>query len=89
MRLRGGQDLLPLTEHEAHDHFKRTLAGTEWATLRGYHVLRHSFISALASAAVDQRIIDDFVGHQTDDQRRRYRHLYPSVTKNAIKGVFG
>jgi site-specific recombinase XerD len=27
--------------------------------------LRHSFISALASKGVDQRIIDDLVGRQT------------------------
>src|SRR5262249_20426862 len=37
----------PVTKDEAHDHFKRTLAGSKWETLRGYHVLRHSFISAL------------------------------------------
>jgi hypothetical protein len=38
---------------------------------------------------VDQRIIDDFVGHQTDEQRRRYRHLYPSTQSDALKSVFG
>lgn len=54
---------LSVTRDEAHDHFKRTLAGSKWAVLRGFHVLRHSFISCLASGGVDQRIIDDFVGH--------------------------
>ena len=34
-------------------------------------------------------IIDDFVGHQTDQQRVRYRHLFPNVTQAAIDGVFG
>jgi hypothetical protein len=38
---------------------------------------------------VDQRIIDDIVGHQTDEQRRRYRHLYPDVKQKAIANVFG
>jgi hypothetical protein len=38
---------------------------------------------------VDQRIIDDMVGHQTDEQRRRYRHLYPDVKQDAIRSVFG
>ena len=33
----------PLTVHEAHDHFKRTLNGTKWDKLRGWHVFRHSF----------------------------------------------
>ncbi len=79
----------PITKDEAHDHLKRVLAGSNWKVLRGYHALRHSFISALASRGVDQRIIDDFVGHQTDEQRRRYRHLYPSTKQNAIKSVFG
>src|SRR4029079_6560211 len=44
-----------------------------------YHILRHSFISALASEGVDQRVIDEVVGHQSEEQRKRYRHLYPGV----------
>ena len=54
--------------------------------LKGWHVFRHSFISALASKGVDQRIIDDIVGHQTEQQRRRYRHLYPDVKQGADAG---
>jgi hypothetical protein len=65
-----------ITPDEAHDHFKRALAGTKWSVVRGYHVFRHSFISLAASRGVDQRVIDEWVGHQTDEQRRRYRHLY-------------
>lgn len=78
-----------VTRDEAHDHLKRTLAGSKWVKVRGYHVLRHSFISALASAGVDQRVIDEVVGHQTEEQRRRYRHLYPDVKHKAIHSVFG
>jgi integrase len=89
VRARQRPGLGALTKDEAHDHFRRTLAGSKWSVLRGYHVLRHSFISCLAAAGVDQRIIDDFVGHQTDEQRRRYRHLYPDVKQRAIAGVFG
>jgi integrase len=62
---------------------------TEWSVLKGYHVLRHSFISALANKGVDQRIIDEMVGHQTEAMRRRYRHLYPQTVADAIKQVFG
>jgi integrase len=69
--------------------FHRAVRGSKWQVMRGWHVLRHSFISALASRGVDQRLIDDFVGHQTEEQRRRYRHLYPSTQAEAIKGVFG
>jgi hypothetical protein len=38
---------------------------------------------------VDQRIIDDLVGHSTEEQRRRYRHLFPDVKQQALLGVFG
>ena len=53
------------------------------------HVLRHSFISALANKGIDQRIIDELVGHQTEAMRRRYRHLYPKTVADAINQVFG
>lgn len=78
-----------ITKDEAHDHLKRTLPGSKWKHLRGFHVLRHSFISALASKRVDQRLIDEWVGHTTDDMRRRYRHLYPSAQEEALNSVFG
>ena len=89
VRVRTTRALAPLTRDELHDHFKRTLAGSEWENLRGWHVLRHSFISALAAAGTPQNIIDEFSGHMTDEQRRRYRHLLPNSTKQAIAAVFG
>lgn len=78
-----------MTKDEAHDHLKRALEGTRWAAVRGYHVLRHSFISCLAAAGVDQRIIDEFVGHSQEEVKRRYRHLIPDVKQAALSGVFG
>ena len=77
-----------LTKDEAHDHFKRTLAGSKWDVLRGTHALRHTFISICASRGVDQRLIDEWVGHQTEEQRKRYRHLLPSTQKQAIRSAF-
>jgi integrase len=68
--------------------FERGVKDSKLTLMRGWHVLRHSFISALASRGVDQRLIDDFVGHQTEEQRRRYRHIYPSTQRNAISSVF-
>jgi integrase len=79
----------PLTRNEYHDHFKRTLAGTKWEMMRGGHVFRHSFCSNLAMKGVDQRLIDEFVGHQTEQQQKRYRHLAPNTKVQALKGVFG
>jgi integrase len=80
----------PITPDEAHDHFKRTLAASKkWSVIRGWHIFRHSFISLCASRAVDQRLIDEWVGHQTEEQRKRYRHLLPSMQQEAIRSVFG
>jgi integrase len=89
VRERERPGILPLTEDEARHHLNQTLAGSEWEVVRGYHIFRHSFISACASRGVDQRLIDEWVGHQSEEQRRRYRHLYPSVQADAIKSVFG
>jgi len=58
--------------------------------MRGLHCLRHSFNSACASGGgFDQRLIDAWVGHQTEQQRKRYRHWYPSTQQEAINFVFG
>jgi integrase len=81
--------ILPLTIDEVSDHLRRTVNSGTWAVLPGLHCLRHSFISACASKGIDQRLIDEWVGHQTDEQRRRYRHLYPSVQAEALRSVFG
>jgi integrase len=62
---------------------------TKWSVVKGYSVLRHSSISAWANKGIDQRIIDELVGHQTEAMRRRYRHLYPQTVANAVKQVFG
>jgi integrase len=89
VRLRPRSGLRPLTRDEANDHFKRTLAESKWRVLRGWHALRHSFISICAGRGVDQRLIDSWVGHQTEEMRKRYRHLIPSTEKAAIRSVFG
>lgn len=78
-----------ITRDEAHDHFKRTLAGSKWNKLRGWHVFRHSFCSNCAAKGIDQRIINAWVGHQTEEMVRRYRHLVPNQQQEAIRLVFG
>jgi integrase len=50
---------VPVTRDEAHDHLRRTLAGSPWSVLRGWHVFRHSFASNCAAVGVDQRVIDE------------------------------
>lgn len=73
---------------EAQNYFRYALRTSKWEVLPGWHVFRHSFISALASQGTDQRVIDDMVGHSTEEQRRRYRHLYPDIRQNAVDAAF-
>jgi integrase len=80
---------IAVTADEAHDHFGRCLEGNRWAVLRGWHVLRHSFASNCAAAGIDQRIIDEWMGHQTEEMVRRYRHMFPDQQRKAIDRVFG
>lgn len=70
---------------EASNQFNRVLRGSKWSKIRGFHVFRHSFASNLAAAGVDQRIIDEWLGHTTEEMRRRYRHLFPDVQQKAIE----
>jgi integrase len=83
------QEAIAVTRDEAHDHFRRALAGSCWAVLRGWHVLRHSFASNCAAAGIDQRLINEWMGHQTEEMVRRYRHLFPDQQRQAIESVFG
>ena len=84
-----GPGIRPLSVQSVHKALWRALKKSKWSVLRGWHSLRHSFISACASKGIDQRFLDEWVGHQTDQQRIRYRHLYPSVQRAAIRQVFG
>jgi integrase len=79
----------PFHEQTLHDDFEWFLKGSKWQVLKGFHVFRHSFASNLAKVGVDERVIDELMGHQTEAMRRRYRHLFPEQRENAIKTLFG
>lgn len=79
----------PITEHYATKLIVNALKKTRWAVLPGWHCFRHSFISNCAARGVDQRLIDQWVGHTTEAMRRRYRHLVPAVSQAALASVFG
>ncbi len=78
-----------LTPDQTNSVFRQAVTNSKWRKLSGWHCLRHSFISNLACLGTDQRIIDEFVGHTTEEMRRRYRHLFPNVKNSAIERVFG
>ncbi len=78
-----------LTDGQAWKAFRTGVNGSRWHVLRGFHAFRHSFASNLAAAGVDQRVIDELMGHTTVEMQRRYRHLFPDQRRAAILTVFG
>ena len=84
--------LEPIIRDRANRLFWQPMRGTHWCLdgkknwfKVGFHTYRHSFVSNLAAAGVDQRVIDEFAGHSTEEQRKRYRHLFPAVRQSAVQ----
>ncbi len=80
------ESLRPLEPSVANRLFWQPMRNTDWCLNSasnwfkvGFHTYRHSFASNLAAAGVDQRIIDEFMGHTTEAMRKRYRHLFPII----------
>ncbi len=68
----------PLDPDLANRCFWQPMRGTTWCLRSkknwfkvGFHTYRHSFASNLAARGLDQRIIDEFMGHQTEAMRKR------------------
>jgi integrase len=80
------QSLHPQT---VHDDFEWFMGDSKWDVLRGFHVFRHSFASNLACKGIDQRVINELMGHSTEEQQKRYRHLFPQQTAHAVTQLFG
>jgi integrase len=78
-----------LTVQMANHHFRWALEDSKWQAIRGWHCLRHSFVSNLACRGIDQRVIMGLVGHLNSETTRRYSHLFPSSKHDAIRLVFG
>lgn len=77
-----------ITPNVARWAFEACFRDTKWSVLKGWHVFRHSFCSNCASAGVDQRMINEWVGHRTEEMVRRYRHLKPDSQSIALGLVF-
>ncbi len=79
----------PVDKRDAHTHLVYSLAASKWEHVRGWHVLRHSFASNCAARGIDQRVIDSWLGHHTEEMRKRYRHHFPDQQQAALALVFG
>ena len=59
-------------------------------TRRAGFAVTHRFeLQRSGLAGIDQRLINGWVGHQTPEMVKRYRHLIPSQQRQAIAEVFG
>ncbi len=90
-----GNDATEMKRDRANRLFWQPMRGTNWQrpwsgntfkvgfqTYR--HSYRHSFASSFALAGIDQRVIDELMGHTNDEIAKRYRHLIPAKTKAAV-----
>ena len=67
--------------------FAASLVGSKFTIMPGWHTLRHSFASILASKGIDQRVINRFMGHLDEKTVERYRHLYRETGCDAVEGL--
>jgi integrase len=79
----------PISQQMATHYLRWALDGSKWGVIKGWHVLRHSFISNLASHGVSERVIMALAGHLNRETTRRYAHLLPSTVGDAMQLVFG
>lgn len=77
----------PIIPDQLRSQWRERRGGTPWEHVSGVHVLRHSFASNLAAKGVDQRLIDKWMGHMTQEQRSRYSHLFPEEKTKAIEAL--
>lgn len=75
----GGQ----VNQHSLQSMFKSIIKGTEFEGV-GYHIFRHSIASNMSIKGVNQRFIDKILGHQTEEMKQRYQHLFPSKVKEIL-----
>lgn len=79
----------PLNCVDAQASFRKLVRGSKWEPLRGWHVLRHSFISICAAEGVDERVLRSWVGHLSAATHARYTHLIPHHEQKVLGRVFG
>jgi integrase len=78
----------PVAPDKALGAFEQMVEDSKWKILRGWHVLRHSFCSISAMKGLRESTINKWMGHSTEEMRKRYRHLFPEVTKAEMSRLF-
>lgn len=79
----------PLTDKMASHHFRWAVDGSKWTALPGFHCMRHSLISNLATQGVSDHVIMGLVGHLNRETTKRYLHLRPQTLEAALGLLYG
>jgi integrase len=79
----------PFTAQMATHYLRWAIDGSKWEVVKGFHTLRHGFVSNLASKGVSERVIMRLAGHLNSETTKRYAHLLPSTVDDAMQLVFG
>jgi integrase len=66
------------------DRALKTACKRSGVRMIGWHVLRHTFASQLATSGISIRIIQELLGHSDMKMTLRYAHLAPSALREAI-----
>ncbi len=67
--------------------FEKLIKGTQFERLDGFHALRRSFISILASQGKTWDQIAGFVGHLDRRTTQRYVHFIPKEKRETINSI--
>jgi integrase len=86
---RSRSEAIPVVPAKASNALDRSLESGKWRVVRGWHTFRHSFVSNAAARGVDQRLIQAWAGHMSEEMSARYRHLFPEHEARVMQAVFG
>jgi integrase len=78
----------PIGPRMGTEYFAAALKESKRAAVPGFHCFRHSMASIMASKGIDQRIINEILGHSTEDMVKRYRHLFPAKKEESVHSLF-
>ena len=70
-------------------HVKREGAGVKAASVAGFHALRHTIVSQLASKGVPLEVIRGLVGHGGESMTRAYVHQNAEAARAAVGALQG
>lgn len=83
-----GQSTFGVSVKVMWSRFQDLTANSKWSVLKGFHVFRHSMASNMARKGFADRMIDAFIGHVTEEMRKRYQHLHPLDKQNLMGSLF-